>query len=107
VTTSNLYFKSAEELMKLIDDNLTEPNTIERRWLIERLVPKLQDITDKAADEDEAAFQVGYDEGWYEGRSQAESDYENDIMNLEDRIRELELEISNLHADNLRTDSRD
>lgn len=107
MTSEKLYLNGAEQILNFIDENPTEPFTIERKWLVTQLADKLQAISDKAADEDEAAFQVGYDEGWYEGRSQAESDYENDIMDLEDRIRELEVELSNVQADNFKTDPRD
>ena len=99
MTTEKLYLDGAEEILNRFDENPTAPFTIERKWAVERLAMTLQAITDKAADEDEAAYQAGYDEGTEEGRYQAEQDYEDRIAELETEIDDLRNELEDAQRD--------
>lgn len=63
MTTQHLYQTCAAEIMAMVDDSQTEPFTWERRKLEERICVKLAEVTGLAADEDDAAYQAGYDVG--------------------------------------------
>lgn len=96
MTTERLYLQSADELLAWLDENPTEVNSIERRWIMEKLASKLETIADKAADEDDAAYQIGYDTGYDDGVDNAKEDMASEIQDLEERIEELEEEIRDL-----------
>jgi flagellar biosynthesis/type III secretory pathway protein FliH len=96
MTTDRLYDKSAAEIMVWLDGNPSAPFTIERKWTEEQLALKLAVISDRAADEDDSEYQMGYDEGRSDGRCQAEEDYQNEIRELEEQVNDLEREIEDL-----------
>lgn len=98
MTTENLYAKSAANLLAWLDENPTEPFTIERKWIEAHLASELEIIADRAADEDDAAYQVGYDTGYADGTDNAKEDCASEIEDLESRIEDLEAEIADLEG---------
>lgn len=90
MTTEKLYTKGAADLLAWLDENPTEPFTIERKWIEQKLTSKLEEIADLAADEDDAAYQVGYDTGYDDGFDNAKEEMASEIEDLEARIEELE-----------------
>jgi flagellar biosynthesis/type III secretory pathway protein FliH len=96
MTTERLYLQSADDILVWLDDNPTEVNSIERRWIIERLASRLETIADRAADEDDAAYQTGYDTGYDDGFDNAKEEMASEIEDLESKIEDLEAEIRDL-----------
>jgi flagellar biosynthesis/type III secretory pathway protein FliH len=96
MTTEKLYVNGAAELMAWLDENPTAPFTIERKWMEEQLASKLETIADRAADEDDAAYQVGYDTGYDDGFDAAKEEMASEIEELESKIEDLEAEVRDL-----------
>lgn len=96
MTSERTYVDGAERLLKWLDENPSEPLTIERRWVEEQITSKLEEIAERSADEDDAAYQVGYDTGYNEGFDAAKEETASEIEDLESRIEDLEAEIRDL-----------
>lgn len=93
MTTEKTYADAADKILDLVDENPTQPFTLERRELASRIARLVEIASDKAADEDDAAYQSGYDEGYYEAKDEVSSDFENEIRELEEQINDLEREL--------------
>jgi archaellum component FlaC len=96
MTSERTYVDGAERLLKWLDENPSEPLTIERRWVEEQITSKLEEIAERAADDDDAAYQVGYDTGYDDGFDNAKEEMASEIQDLESRIEDLEGEIRDL-----------
>lgn len=93
MTTEVTYLKAAEKIMALVDENPTEAFSLERRQIEARISYLVEEASGLASDEDDAAYQLGYDEGYYEGKDEVANENEEQIQDLEERISELEQEL--------------
>jgi flagellar biosynthesis/type III secretory pathway protein FliH len=84
----------AREIMALVDEFPSEPLSFERRGIIEKLTAILAQFADDVESEQQSSFDVGYDCGYNDGCSEKEEDLNEEILNLEDKISELEEEVS-------------
>jgi flagellar biosynthesis/type III secretory pathway protein FliH len=109
MTTDRLYTRGAAEIMALVDEFPSEPFSVERKWLEEKLVSKLMHIADLAADEDEAAYQTGYDNGYEEAKDEAEdriAELESDLEDAQAELAEALEEADRAFADGFETGAR-
>jgi flagellar biosynthesis/type III secretory pathway protein FliH len=102
MTTEATYIKAAARIMALVDENPTEVFSLERRQIEERITRIVEQSSDLASDEDDAAYQLGYEEGYYEAKNLVTQDFEQDIRSLEKEIEDLhnELELAKDEAAN-------
>lgn len=96
MTTERLYAKHAAEILAELDNRPTEPFTFERRQLEEWLVRRLEIVSELAADEDDAAYQSGYDIGYEDGQDKGREDMDEEMSALEDKVSEHEDTIETL-----------
>jgi len=82
----------AREIMALVDEFPSEPFSYERKQVEEKLEILLARYADDTKDAHDSYYQVGFDEGLYEGKMEAEDEYVT-------RIEELEMEIEDLQRD--------
>lgn len=81
--------EAAREIMALVDEFPSEPFSLERRQVeekLEELISKLHDIHEDAK---ESYYQIGHEEGY----SSAKEDSEQEVQELEDKIAELEQDV--------------
>lgn len=94
--------KAALEIMALVDEYPSEPFSLERKWLLEKLEAKLVWAWDAFEDEADANYQVGYDVGYSdghdEGKAEMEDELESRIQDLEDQVNDLETEIEDMQT---------
>jgi flagellar biosynthesis/type III secretory pathway protein FliH len=96
MTTENTYLDGAYRLLKWLDENPSAPLTIERKWAEQHVAAELGTISDRAADEDDAAYQVGYDTGYDDGFDNAKEEMASEIQDLESKLEDLEAEVRDL-----------
>jgi hypothetical protein len=102
MTTEVTYVKAAAKIMALVDENPTEVFSLERRQIEERITRIVEEASDLASDEDDVAYQLGYEEGYYEAKNLVTQDFEQDVRSLEKEIEDLhnELELAKDEAAN-------
>jgi flagellar biosynthesis/type III secretory pathway protein FliH len=102
MSTEATYIKAAAKIMALVDENPTEVFSLERRQIEEHITRIVEEASDLASDEDDVAYQLGYEEGYYEAKNLVTQDFEQDIRSLEKEIEDLhnELELAKDEAAN-------
>lgn len=103
MTTDNTAYNFAEKIMDLVDNNPSGPLTIDRKWLLEKLEIAVAEYSGVLDNERDEAYQLGVDDGDSQARSELEEDYDQQIMDLENRISELEEEIEKAYAEGFAT----
>jgi flagellar biosynthesis/type III secretory pathway protein FliH len=100
MSTEATYIKAAAKIMALVDENPTEVFSLERRQIEEHITRIVEEASDLASDEDDVAYQLGYEEGYYEAKNLVTQDFEQDIRALEEEIDDLrnELELTKNEA---------
>jgi len=98
-TQDNTAYKFAEDVMALIDENPSEPLSIDRKWLLEKLEVLVAQYSDRIDNERDTAYQLGVEDGEASMQEQMEEEYDQQIQDLEERITELETELDKAYAE--------
>jgi flagellar biosynthesis/type III secretory pathway protein FliH len=80
----------AEEILALADENPSEPFSLERKWLIEKIELAIYSYSQRIDNERDSAYDLGFDDG----HKEATIDAEDRIAELEEEIERLEDELN-------------
>lgn len=88
----------AREIMALVDEFPSEPFSYERKQVESKLELVLARYADDTKDAHDSYYQVGFDEGHYEAKMEAEDEYETRIQELEEAIDDLRNDLNDAEA---------
>jgi flagellar biosynthesis/type III secretory pathway protein FliH len=90
--------KLAHKIMALVDENPSELFSYERKNVEQQISDMLVFYSEEVDNERDTAYNLGYDEGLYEGRQESDDEHLTRIQELEEEINDLRRELEDANG---------